>query len=43
MTIESLVGLGVFTLIMLGVSFYAARHRTEDRDRKRKDHDGNVR
>jgi hypothetical protein len=43
MAIESLVGLGVFTLIMLGVSFYAAKHRTEDRkDRDRKDRDGKV-
>jgi hypothetical protein len=37
MAIESLVGLGVFALIMLGVSIYASKRRAEDRHRKRRD------
>lgn len=36
MAIESLVGLALFALFMLGVALYADRHRAEDHPRPRK-------
>lgn len=40
MAIESLVGLAVFALIMLGVAIYADKHRAEDRRRPNQDKHG---
>ena len=40
MAIESLAALGLATLILLGLSIYANKHRSEDSSKKKKNNDG---
>ncbi|BBP00818.1 hypothetical protein [Sulfuriferula nivalis] len=41
MSIQSLIGLGAFTLVLFLFSIYANKHRAEDSEKK-KDKNGNV-